>query len=489
MKGILLCLVLILPLHLFADEEKETIAQTASQALMDLRSNSPEQRRGSIMLLAKYPQHPSALPAIAEALDDKEPAVRRAAAVSLGENIRTLDPLLSSRLAAAVTDPDPEVRLTSSAWLPQLVLKSSTFPTLRPGGSSPPPDPRIREFLTRGVTAGLEDPEPLIRVKALESLQYLRWPVPQALLIPLMGDPDQRVRLQAYQTLYSKLPQPVYIAEASRLHPDESQAVRLVLAETLSRQSVPAAIPLLRKLVQDPVSAIQLQASVGLCGADPASGLPEGLRIALMEGNLEPAIVFQVFNIMNRLPEETRKSIVQTLLESESVSVRSQAVLRWLQWNPEGLPSEAVQAFLEDPASEVRQIAIRHFTRRPALLEEALVLNLVNNPYEDVRRQAIALSAGLSAEGQGALALRLLMDTVPAIRAQAIGLIIQLRPPNWPRLLKASLRDPAPEVNRAAAQALLDQMGTEGQQVAADFARDYPDADISSLIRTRLGLN
>ena len=486
-KGMLLLLLPGMPLQIKAEETRQSIAETVNQGLMDLRSGLAEKRRGSIMLLAKYPQHPSALPAIIKALEDDEASVRRAAVVSLGENINVLTPLQASQLAATLMDPDPEVRLTGSAWLPQLVLRSSTYPTLRPTTLPKAAEPEVRERLVGGVTAGLKDPEPLIRLKSVEALQYLRWPIPNQQVIPLLGDPDSRVRLQAHQSLFSKLPVTTYLAEATRLHPDESPAVRLVLAETLSRRPMPDSIPLLRLLAEDSVSSIQLQAAVGLFNADPESGLPQILFETLMGPNPDSGNTFRIFNTINRLPINKRKPLVQPLLTAESPIVRSQAVMRWLQWNPGGIPTGMVKSFLMDPTREVRQMAVRHFMRQPAQLDKTVAMELGENPFEDVRRQAIALSAGLGAEEQGTLATRLLFDTVPAIRSQAIGLIVQLRPPNWDRILKASLRDPSPEVYRVAALALLEQSGPEGLQIATEFVRDYPDAEISSLIRMRLG--
>ncbi|NDV63222.1 hypothetical protein G0Q06_12220 [Puniceicoccales bacterium CK1056] len=485
---LLLGFILVFPLQISGQNTQANIEETVNNALMDLRSGLPEKRRGGIMLLAKYPQHPSALPAIVSALDDPEATVRRAAAVSLGENIRTLNPMHSSRLVGALTDEDPEVRLTSAGWLPQLVLKSSTFPTIRPPQGSAQPDPKIREFLVTGVSAGLQDPEPLVRLKSVEALQYIRWPLPHELMVPLLGDPDQRVRLKAYQTLYSKLPHGTYITIARSLYPDESPGVRLVLAEVLSRQAIPGSVSLLMKLAEDPVASVQLQATVGLFQADPASGFPDILKTALMDKNLEASVVYRVFNAVNRLSEEDRKRLIAPLLKSSSATVRGQAVLRWLQWNPDGGGPDFMDSVLTDPASEIRQVAIRYFSSRPAQLDRDTLMALAENPFEDVRRQALTLSAASSPEDQAALALRLLMDTLPDIRIQSISRIIQLRPSNWSRILKASLRDPSPEVQRTTAKALLDELGPEGQQIATEFVHDYPDSEISSLIRMRLGI-
>jgi HEAT repeat protein len=242
-------------------------------------------------------------------------------------------------------------------------------------------------------------------------------------------------------------------------------------------------------LAEDPVADVQIQASVGLFMTNPEAGLTQVLVDALMGKGIEPATVFRVFNAINRLPPEERLELVKPFLDSSSVTVRSQAVLRWLQFHPNGVPTETLLLILNNPASEVRQQAVRYLSSRPVPLDPSLLFSLPNSPFEDVRRQALALSVKSSPADQNALALRLLMDTVPAIRVEALWRIIQLRPPNWSRILRASLRDPAPEVRRATAQALLDNLGPEGQQIAADFARDFPDADISSLIRLRLGLN
>lgn len=478
--------VIAIPLQADGETSPATAAQTVTQALMDLRSGLPEKRRGSIMLLAKYPQHPGALPAIVTALDDPEPTVRRAAVVSLGENIRSLNPLQASRLVGALQDEDPEVRLSSSAWLPQLVLYSSTLPPNSPQFQGAAAD---QQALVDGITAGLRDNEPLVRLKSVEALQYLRWPIPQEVMIPLLSDPDERVRIQAFETLVTKLPRDLYVSEAARRHPDADPRVRLVLAEVLSRQALPGSEDLLELLAADPVSGIQLQATIGLYLLDPASGLGPVLESALMQGDLDDGTIFRIFNSLNRLPPERIRAIAEPFLASDSVTVRTQAAMIWLRSHTGPPSSETLLGMLTDPASEVRQQALRHLGSAPADPAPDILQSLPENPFQDVRRMALTISLRLPAAEQNQLALRLLMDTVPEIRVEALVRIIQLRPGNWPRLLRASLRDPAPIVRQAAARALVDNLGEEGRQIAEAFASEHPQADVSAQIRAALNQN
>lgn len=485
LAGMISC-VITLPLQGIGQDPPATASQTVTQALMDLRSGLPEKRRGSIMLLAKYPQHPGALPAIVTALEDPEPTVRRAAVVSLGENIRSLNPLQASRLVGALQDEDPEVRLSSSAWLPQLVLYSSALPTNSPQFQGAAAE---QQTLVDGITAGLRDSEPLIRLKSVEALQFLRWPIPQEILIPLLGDPDERVRIQAFETLFAKLPRDVFISAAVKRHPDPDPRVRLVLAEVLSRQAFPGSRDLLESLAEDPVSGIQLQANIGLYLLDPAAGLGPVLESALMRGDLDDGTIFRIFNSLNRLPPEQIRAIAEPFLKSASVTVRTQAAMIWLRSHTGPPPSDILLGILTDSASEVRQQALRHVGSAPEAPTQEILLSLPENPYQDVRRMALAISLRMPAAEQNQLALRLLMDTVPEIRMEALVRIIQLRPDNWPRLLRASLRDPAPIVTQAAARALLDNLGEEGRQIAEAYAREHPQADVSAQIRAGLKQN
>ncbi|HKJ89598.1 MAG TPA: HEAT repeat domain-containing protein, partial [Oceanipulchritudo sp.] len=100
----------------------QTAVETVQQALEDLRSDNPETRRGGVMLIAKYPDQKGAMEALLKALEDPQPRVRRAAVVSLSENLPRIRPEQARILLRSLEDPDPEVRLGTAAWLPQLTL-------------------------------------------------------------------------------------------------------------------------------------------------------------------------------------------------------------------------------------------------------------------------------------------------------------------------------------------------------------------------------
>ncbi len=460
----------------------QTAAETVQQALEDLRSDNPETRRGGVMLIAKYPGQEETMKALLKALEDPEPAVRRAAVVSLSENAPRIQPAQARILLRSLEDPDPEVRLGTAAWLPQLTLLA-----LRNSGNrNPPITDGLRKAIEEPLLAALSDSQSLVRLKAVESLRYLRWRLPTDPLLDLMQDPDPEIRLQAYPVLSSVLTAGEFAAGALESGPDPDHRVRLALAETLATQPAPETRPLLQELAGDARSEVRWRAQAGLFLLSPENGLPDELHSALMEKEIDRGLLFRLFNAIRSLPAESGRVLAASLLEADNASTRARAATIWLRTFSEPPPSEGLLDLLADDAPEVRQQALHFAATRPALVAPATLFALPENPFMDVRLKALDLAGSLPGEDQARLALQLLLDTEPDVRKAALERIAHLQPAGWPGLLRASLRDPSSRIQRAAAAELLENLGDEGRRIAGDFARDHPDQPIASWIRERL---
>ena len=460
----------------------QTALETLQQALEDLRSDKPETRRGAVMLIAKYPRQEGAMEALLRALDDPEPKVRRAAVVSLSENISRIRPKEARLLLRSLEDPDPEVRLGAAAWLPQLTLlalrSSGTGNALISG--------QLRKAIEDPLLAALSDSQALVRLKAVEALRYLRWRLPVDPLLELMQDPDPEVRLQAYPVLASLLSGPEFAAGALKAAPESDPRVRLGLAETLAKQPVPEARPLLVELATDPRREIRSRAEAGLFLLSPERGLGDELRTALMEEEIDRGLLFRLFNTIRSLPPESGRNLAHSLLDAASSATRARAASVWLRTFSGSPPAEDLLDLFADVSPEIRQQALRFAATRPSQVPPATLFALPENPFIDVRLKAVDLAAALPLQDQARLALQLLLDPEADVRKAALTRIADLQPDGWPNLLRASLRDPSTLVQKTAATELLQNLGPEGRRIAAEFAQSHPDQAIASSIRERL---
>lgn len=466
------------------NESQQTVEETVRTALRDLTEGDTEARRGSVMLLAKYPQHPIALTVIADALQDPEPTVRRAAAVSLAENIQMLGSQLANRLLVAIEDSDPEVRLTVSTWLPQLLMMGQNrfFPgtsALAAQQNNPP--------VERLLLQALEDDNPLIRINVLDSLRYLRTFRADPRLMARLADDDARVRVAAWQVFSSLIPDDELTRQARQHIEDPDSRVRMAMMEVLLERRVPDRIDIFTALIDDPTEAVRLHAQIGVFMLQRERQLPEELVGALNDNRITGTLLFRLFNHIRSMDNKAARRVTEPLLELQAPNPRSQAASVWLHTFDRPPPVEPFIRLLNDTAPEVRQqVQLFVIGRNLPLLPEVLAA-LPEVPFDDIRLNAFSLAMHNSSDERAALALAMLMDNQPRVRLLALQQIQSLRPPQWQRVFMASLRDPSPLIQQQAVQALLRQMGPDGREVALRFAEQNPDHPSSRLIRNQTG--
>lgn len=453
------------------------LAQTLSQAFDDIESDDPEIRRGAAILLGKYGQQVSVAPMLLKALEDPEAVVRRAAVISLSENIHLLGPEQARRLISSLEDPDPEVRLGVAAWLPQVVLKASR--SLQ-AGSAGILQGEARSALQGSLLHALEDPEPRVRLQALEAVRFLPWRLPQASLLPMLMDASPEVRLAAVDSLFHLL-SPLALASALLENwPDPDTAVRLKLAEKLSQGRVPMELqPLLSLLAEDEKTSVRITAQIGRFLTHPHSGVPPELRQHLLNHQWDSTQVFAFFNGLRSLPADQRRELAHDLLASKSTAVRLEAARTWLASFAAAPPPEDLHVLMEDESPEIRQTTLNALLALRADLGDELLRSLTASPYLDVRLGLFPLAEAMSEEEKSRFFMSLLLDTEAVVRARALQALADLKPAQWERIFTASLRDPSAEVRRAAARQLASTLGAEGQKLLAEWIEQHPDSDLA----------
>ncbi len=412
----------------------ETVVDTITRALEDMSSDDTELRRGGVMLLGKYPGQPRVMDALVAALDDPDTGVRRAAAVSIIENIGQVNTIQARRVLLSLEDPDTEVRVAIATWLPQVILRAMRSNPINTNALVMGNE--LRE-IQKPVLAALADTEPLVRRKAVESLQYLMGPLQPDRLIPLFADPDPQVRLAAYPVLRNLLPAAAFANAALDQWPEPDPRARLALAEAAAIQPAPELEPLLQRLSEDADPSIRLMSATGLFLLAPNEGLPVQLRDALESDQLDRTLVLRIMQATRSMNPDQRQPVIDLLLQSSQPSIRGQAVGLWLQSFAASPPSDKLKEFLEDPEPEVRQQALRFIMSRPQMVEHGLITGLPDNPYLDVRQRVLQLLRVLDEGEQAQVLMRLLLDTEPNIRASALTRMAQLKTGNWQAIFRA----------------------------------------------------
>jgi len=460
----------------------KSVTETVTDALVDLRSTEIEVRKGSAMLLGKYPEEPRVMEALIGAMADPEPVVRRAAAVSIVENAVRITPEQASQLIPSLLDEDAEVRMSIAAWLPQLVLQTLRNPAFRFTRETQRPDNPVRDVLLQA----LGDPHHLVREKVMESVRYLTGEVPTEQLAPLLDDPAPSVRLKAVDLLATYLAPARFVEEVMAYLPEPEAAIRLATTEAMLRNPTPAHQPLVEAFKADDEPEVQVLALTLEFLIQPESDPPPALASALREDELEQSLTQRILFSSRRMQGKKALKVAELLLDSERPAIRGTALGTWLDLQEDVLSPEALYPFFNDEAIEVRRQAMRYLSRQRSLITDALLAELSGNRFLDVRQQAVRYLPALPPEAQARAAMRWLLDPEPSVRIPVLRQLGQIRPDNWPMIFRASLRDPSEEVRRTAANLLLQNFGKEGRDLARAHARENPGSSVSRLIEARL---
>jgi len=204
--------------------------------------------------------------ALVELLAKGNPADRARAALAMG---RIQSPFYADALAAAVDDADPEVRRAAWFALGELGLAQGTVPS-----------PTAIDAARGGVL----DPDPEVVAMAVEALGKLAPPGAAANLVPRLGHASAAVRAEAAHSLLRLRFVPTWRGEAREPPPlpdsavaalaeslgDEDAAVRQAAAHALSRYGEAAAAGALAGVAADPDPWVRMFAirGVGRSGAE-----------------------------------------------------------------------------------------------------------------------------------------------------------------------------------------------------------------------------
>lgn len=432
-----------------SDPAPPNASDTIATAMEDLQASDADRRKGAVMLLAKYPRNQLARRGLRSALQDPTALVRRAAAVSLIENQNSLTPTEARSLLLALNDPDPEVRLTVASAIEILLMQWRRFLT-QPDNASEASEIR------KAVLAAMDDEQAIVRRRIIEGLRLLPPPAPVQQLRSAMEDASTAVRMAAYETASRLLPAADFARAATDLHPDSSPQLRLLLANLLANRPTPEAIPLLRELIQDEDQRVADMAGLTVYLIRPQGPIPEDIRQQIRSGRMDPTLQQRLLFAVRSLPTELQRSEWRFFLAEGSARLARQAAQHLLNSFSTTPPTALLLDLLAHPDRSVRATTLRYLEnpRRDPVASECLKA-IPDLPYPDVRRKLPDLAASTDPDLQIDLALQLLIDEEPPVRIAGLKALAQLQPPQWPRILKASLRDPDPTV-KATARRLRD---------------------------------
>lgn len=426
---------------------QKSVQETIAECRKELSASSPaENRRAAVLVLGKY-DAAEVTGLLKSCLKDSDVEVRRSALVALAEKPARLM-LLGDALLECLADEDVHVRRLASSLLPDShgVVRRVHEDTRR-----------VTELLERG----LRDSDEEVRRNVLLAAKYFPESVEREALEPFLSNDSPEMVAQAI-SLAVRAPEEEGRALLELLAPlakHPSEEVRRTLAEALS--DVPEAFPLLAKLSLDAAAAVRAQALIsrGVRQFPEDTAFEADVLAELSKGESQELPAERLLGILFSSSPEAAWNFVREGLSAEASPRRQEnawtQVLRRKEWQELLTVPELCEAMtrLADQ-SRIRITLTTLLRKHAAELTPEQLRQLQESPLAACRKAVLDLCRSLPKNRQGDILMEALMDDDDAIRLQAVTMFSSVRPENWTAILLATLEDPNPVLQKAAAQGL-----------------------------------
>lgn len=424
--------------------------ETIAKALGDLQSPNVDTRVGSVMLLGKY-EDIAALNGVTLALDDPHVRVRRAALVSLIEIQTAMPSQAVEKILLMLGDEDAEIRRMVSYNLAMLINlwnshnRGIQLIPIRPTLPLPVRQRFINAFLDEDV---------VVRRNMLSFYFYLGVQLPESILLSLLEDEDDRVRLEALRLCARISRFATVIKQAEILAKDPLQSIRLLFANMLGNNRSPESEEWLGLLREDEDPEVVNEAELSLFRLRPALEVAARLLDFVITGrfNQEQAINYiKTLSILGKQADQ----LVERLLESDNPAYRLEALRIFLTYADLDGDGGLILQMARDKSERVRA-QVLNFLRAareemPARLIEGLAL--ARDPR--VRETALALTRRFDSDEAEPLLFDFLIDEESRIRMMAIDEMVRRNMPGLRDTLHLSLEDSDWLIQRRAVTHLI----------------------------------
>ncbi len=463
---------------------------TIDRALVDLRSRSPEIRKGAVMLLGKY-EAAEARNAVLGALSDADAAVRFAAVVSVLERRSYESAAEVETVMNVLDDPEVDIRRAVSTSIGTLagirsqILNRQAILANRALLGQLPILPLSIQL--KMVNAFL-DTDVVVRRNMISRYNFLGINIPPEVFVRLLQDEDLEVRSSVLPLAARYLEFPLFVEKAAVVADDESPILRLSLIRELYPRSALRPIRLLQKLTQDEDPEVATAAKLQLFNNAPDLGLYQSLVERFDEGRLNANQSERLVQLVERLEEvEEREGYLLQFLEFSEESLRVIAARHFFNFGLEERYPEKLITLLEDPSMNVRSQVISHYSRHRDKLQSIGWEVWLTSEFKDVRLALVRLSSGLSRDEAEGLLFDLLLDDEIDVRVEALNMYSRLRLEGFEKVLEMTLRDENVTIQKRAVQNILQLMGESGRALLENYLENEDlAAPLSVYIKSQL---
>ncbi|MBH53389.1 MAG: hypothetical protein CMI18_03465 [Opitutaceae bacterium] len=458
-----------------------THEETITKALQDLGSGNVDTRVGSIMLLGKY-KDSLALNGVIRGLSDNHVRVRRAALVSLIEIQAAMPPHAVEKILLLLNDEDAEIRRMVSSSLAMLVNIWNTYSR---GSQLIPIRPSLPLQVRQRVINAFLDDDVVVRRNMLSYYFFLRVQLPEPILISLLEDEDDMVRLEALRLAIRITRFTTIMKQADRFSEDSLQSIRLLFTNMLGNQLTSEAIEWLERLQEDSDPEVVNEASLSLFRIAPTLRVARRLtdQVLVRKFNEEQGITFiQSLSILG----ESAQPLVERLMESDNPAYRLEALRIFLSYADLKRDQRQIETLANDKSDRVRMHVMNFLRAQRDKVPPQLIEGLSYARDEKVRETALALTRYFSDDGAQPLLLDFLIDEQSRLRMLALDELVRRAYSDVREILHLSLDDSDWLIQRRAVSHLIGLHDPEELNYLKGRVEENPKQPLSLYIKDQM---
>ncbi|MCB1123088.1 MAG: HEAT repeat domain-containing protein, partial [Verrucomicrobiae bacterium] len=427
-----------------------THEETIAKALSDLQSPNVDTRVGSVMLLGKY-EDIAALSGVTLALSDPHVRVRRAALVSMIEIQATMPPQAVEKILLMLGDEDAEIRRMVSYNLAMLINlwnshnRGNQLIPIRPALPLPVRQRFINAFLDEDV---------IVRRNMLSFYFYLGVQLPESILLSLLEDEDDMVRLEALRLCVRISQFAVVVKQAESLVNDPVQSIRMLFANMLGNNRDAESVEWLEILLKDESEEVANEAELSLFRIRPNLGGASRLLDFVLAGRFSEEQSNNYIKTLSILGK-TADQLIERLLDSDNPTYRLEALRIFLTYADLDDDTKRILQMAQDKSERVRAQVLNYLRAARETLPPRLVEGLAFARDSKVRETALALTRRFDSDEAEPLLFDFLIDEESRIRMMAIDEIVRRNIPGLRDTLHLSLEDDDWLIQRRAVTHLI----------------------------------
>ena len=464
-----------------APSESSTRAETIERALNDLGSNNVDTRVGSIMLLSKY-QDQQALNGVVQGLRDPHVRVRRAALVSMIELQASMPPQAVEPILMLLGGDDAEIRRMVSSSLGLLINLWNTYN--RGNQLIPVPQSMPLAIRQRFMNAFLDE-DVVVRRNMLSYYFFLGIQLPETILISLLQNKDDLVRLEALRLSVRITRFSTVIKQAETLSVDPVKSIRLLFTNMLGDNRTPGGREWLDLLLKDADTEVVHEAELSLFRIGPTFDSARRLTDLVLTGQFneqQGKTFIQTLAILG----ERSQSLINRILESDNPSYRLEALRIYLGYADLRKDTKKILALANDKSERVRSQVLNFLRSSRDKVPTRLVEGLSFARDSRVRETGLTLTRYFSNEDAEPLLLDYLIDEEARLRMMAIDELVRRQASDIRETLHLSLGDSDWLIQRRAVTHLIGLNDPEELNYLKARVEKYPKNPLSLYIKDQM---